>query len=132
MTLEKYPRTLRQALCGMFGEMPGGGLESRVVRFVRYGRENPEWMRGLPLSLSHMPCERTRLPHDSGDCPNPVSFASYFKPIRKLFDMNGVATSRRRICATCPELDNVPDGGGRTRREIRRMLRFAGTSRTAP
>lgn len=49
----------------------------------------------------------------------------YFKPIKKLFDMNDVAMPWKRIYATFPEEYNVHDSRGWTRAEISRMLRFS-------
>ena len=51
--------------------------------------------------------------------------AGCFKPIKKLLDMNDVAMPWKRIYATFPEQDNVPDSRGWTRAEMARMPRFA-------
>ena len=126
-TREKYTRTLRQVLCGMLEEVLVGDFELRVASLVRYGREEPEWTRDLLLSLSRMLRERTKLPHAHADYLNPVSFGGYFKPIKKLFDVDGTAFPWKRIYATYPELDNVSESRGWTRQEIQMMLRSAGT-----
>ena len=126
-TREKYTRTLRQVLCGMLEEVLVGDFELRVASLVRYGREEPEWTRDLLLSLSRMLRERTKLPHAHADYLNPVSFGGYFKPIKKLFDMNDIAFPWKRIYATYPELDNVSESRGWTRQEIQLMLKSAGT-----
>jgi len=87
-TREKYTRTLRQILCKMLEEILDGTFEERVEQLVRYGRENPEWTRDLLLNVSRKMKERIVLPRDHQDYLNPVSFGNYFKPIKKLFDMN--------------------------------------------
>lgn len=77
------------------------------------------------LNLSKKVKERTKLPKDHSDYLNPSSFDSYFKPIKKLFDMNDVTISWKQIYATFPEIDNISTGRGWTRQEIQRMLNFA-------
>jgi hypothetical protein len=46
------------------------------------------------------------------DYLNLNSFANYFKPIKKLFDMNDVVISWKRVYATFPEEVNYSDGRG--------------------
>ena len=82
-------------------------------------------MRDLLLNLSKKLRARTELPRGDPGYYNPVSMAGYFKPIKKLLDMNDVSMPWARIYATFPEQDNVPDSRGWTRAEISRMLRFA-------
>ena len=122
-TCDKYDRTLRQVLCKMLEDILGGTFEERVTQLVQYGRENPKWTRDLLLSLSRKLRQRTTLPHDHPDYLNPVSFGRYFKPIKKLFDMNDVTIPWTRIYATYPELDNVSDSCGWNRNEIQMMLK---------
>ena len=123
-TLEKYTRTLRQVLCKMLEEIFEGDFEQRVTSLVRHAREEPDWTRDLLLSLSRKLRQRTILPRDDPEYLNPVSFGGYFKPIRKLFDMNGVDMQWTRIYSTYPEQDNMSDSRGWTRAEIQQMLRF--------
>ena len=75
--------------------------------WVRYAREEPEWTRDLLLNLSGKLRKRTELARDHPDYLNPASFGNYFKPVKKLFDMNDIAMPWKRIYATYPELDNV-------------------------
>ena len=124
-TRDKYTRTLRHVLCGILEEILDGDFEERVEQFVKYGRENPEWMRDLMLSISKKLRRRTQLSRDHPDYFNPVSFGNYFKPVKKLLEMNDVVISWKRVYATFPELDNVSDSRGWERNEIQRMLHFA-------
>ena len=109
MTLEKYTRTLRLILCKVFEEILDGAFEERAEQLVRLAREDPEWARDLLLNLSRKLRERTKLPPDHPDYFNPVSFSGYFKPIKKLFEMNGVLPDWKRVYATTPEEDNPTD-----------------------
>lgn len=74
-----------------------------MAQFVRQGRDDPGWARDLLISLSGKLLERTKLFRDSGQYLNPDSFSSYFKPVKKLLDMNDVPLSWSRIYATYPE-----------------------------
>ena len=122
-TLEKYTRTLRQVTCEFLEEILEGTFEERVSRLVKCAREEPDWTRDLLINLSGKLRKRTELPGDHADYLNPVSFGNYFKPLKKLFDMNDVVMQWKRIYATYPELDNMPESRGWTREEIGRMLR---------
>ena len=102
--------------------------EDRVKQFVKHAKEEPEWTRDLLLNLSIKLKERTVLPKDNVNYLNSSSVDNYFKPIKKLFDMNGVVISWNRIYATFPEQDNVSDTRGWTRDEIKRMLKYANGS----
>ena len=124
-TQEKYTRTLRQILCKYFEDILEGEFEERVAQLVRHGRDDPEWTRDLLLNLSRKLRERTTLPTDDPDYLNPTSFGNYFKPIKKLFDMNDVAIPWKRLYATYPELDNMPESRGWSRDEISMMLKHA-------
>ena len=123
-TRYRYTMTLRQVLCNFLGDdMLTGGFEERVKQLVQYGRDDPEWVRDLLLILSKKMRERTELPRDDPDYLNPTSISGYFKPIKKLFDMNDVVINWKRIYATYPEPDNVFGSAGWTREEIATMLK---------
>ncbi len=89
-------------LCCIFEDILQGDLEGRAEQLVQYGREDPAWVRDLMLSLSKL-LERTRLAPEHPKYLNPVSFGGYFKPVKKLLEMNDVAIPWRRIYATFPE-----------------------------
>lgn len=124
-TREKYTRTLRMVLCKIFEDILEGTFEQRAQMLVERGKKDPQWARDLMLSLSRKLRERTQLAHDDPEYLNPVSFGGYFKPIKKLFDMNDVVISWKRINVTYPELDNVSESRGWERHEIQKMLKFA-------
>ena len=127
-TREKYTRTLRHVLCKIFEDILEGDFEQRVKQLVKHAKEDPDWTRDLLLNLSIKLKERTVLSKEDSDYLNPSSIDNYFKPIKKLFDMNGVVISWNRIYATFPEQDNVSDSRGWDRDEIKKMLKFANGS----
>ena len=125
VTRRKYTATLRRILCGMLEDTLEGGFEERAAQFVRRAREDPDWARDILLSLSWKLRERTELPRDDGDYLNPTSVKTYFKPLRKLLEMNDVPVPWGRIRTTYPERNNMLDAKGWTREEIAAMLRHA-------
>jgi hypothetical protein len=125
-TLEKYERTLKWLVTKFLEDMLEGTFEERVSQLVKEAKENPEWARDLLLSASKKLRERTELPKDDPNKRSPNSFDNYFKPVKKLFDMNDVVISWKRIYATFPEIGNNSDGRGWARDEIQEMLKFAG------
>ena len=127
-TREKYTRTLRHVLCKIFEDLFEGEFEARVKQLVKIAKEDPDWTRDLLLNLSIRLKERTKLPREDSNYLNPNSIDNYFKPIKKLFDMNGVVISWKRVYATFPEQDNVSDSRGWNRDEIQKMLKFANGS----
>lgn len=76
------------------------------------------------LNLSKKLKERAELPNDHVDYLNPSSIDNYFKPIRKLLDMNDVTLSWKRIHMTFPEIDNITQSREWKREEIRTMMDF--------
>ena len=111
-------------LCDILEDVLEGDFEARAaVRGARQGR--PKVDDGPALSLSCRLRGRAELPRGSAYCLNPTSFKTYFKPLRKLLEMNDVAANWKRGRATFPERDNALDGKGWTRDEIAMMLGHA-------
>jgi len=127
-TREKYTRTLRHVLCKIFEDILEGDFEERVKQLVTHAKEDPEWTRDLLLNLSRKLKERTNLPKNELEYLNPSSVDNFFKPIKKLFDMNDIVIPWNRIYATFPEQDNISDSRGYTREEIQKMLKYANGS----
>ena len=124
-TREKYTRTLKMILCEYLKDLLDGSFEERANQIVRLGKDDPKYVRDLVLYISKGLKERTQLPKEHKDYLNPISFNNYFKPLKKLFDMNDVVISWKRIYSTFPEIDNVSNGRGWNRDEIQKMLNFA-------
>jgi len=122
-TREKYTRTLRHILCKIFEDIFEGEFEERVNEFVKLARDDPKWATDLLLNLSRILRDRTKLPTDHQDYLKPVSIDNYFKPFKKLLDMNEIPLSWERIYSTFPESDNNFEGRGWTRHEIQKMLK---------
>jgi hypothetical protein len=124
-TLEKYERTLKQLSTKVLEDILEGSFEERISQLVKHAKEDPDWTKDLLLNISKKLRERTTLPKNDLDYLSPSSIENYFKPIKKLFDMNDIAISWPRIYSTFPELENMSDGRGWTRNEIQKMINFA-------
>ncbi|MEM4379765.1 MAG: hypothetical protein QXL01_03660 [Thermoplasmatales archaeon] len=120
-----YTRKLRQVLCNYLEDVLEGSFEKRAAQLVYKAKENPHEVLRILLSLSKMLRERTEKDPSDEDYLNPSSINNFFKPIKKLFDMNGVAFAWKRVYATYPEQNNLDDSRGYTRQEIQRMLEFS-------
>ena len=124
-TKEKYTRTLKKILCDILEDVLEGDFEQRTTQLILHAKENPKWLRELLLQLSRKLRDRTELKPAHRDYLNPVSVGNYFKPLKKLFDMNDIPVSWKRIYATFPELDNLSESRGYTKQEIQKLLTFA-------
>ena len=129
-SLYRYTQSLRQVVCEFLEEWLEGTFEERVAQLVKHGKDDPEWTRDLLINLSRKLRERTELAKGDPDYLNPGSFGNYFNPVKKLFDMNDIALSWKRIYSTYPEQDNLPDTAGWTREEIAKILSHARDAQT--
>ena len=125
LTQEKYERTLRMITCKILEDVLEGDFEERVKQLVDYAKKDPGWIVDLMLNLSRKMKGRTDLPTDHPDYFNPSSFGNYFKPLKKLFNMNDVAITWNRIHATYPEMNNMDKSRDWARTEIAKMLEYA-------
>lgn len=125
-TREQYTCMLRLVLCELLEDILQGTFEQRAGQLVRQGREDPMWARDLMLSISRKMRKRTELEHGHPNYLNPASFHNYFRPVKKLLDMNDVIISWRRIYSTFPPEENntASVSRGWSKEEIRVMLRF--------
>ena len=124
-TRRKYTATVRRILCDVLEDVLEGDFEQRASQFVQRGRDDPDWMLDLLVSLSWKIRGRTELPRGHAEYLNPTSVKSYFVPLRKLLEMNNVTVNWRRVYTTLPEKDNMADDTGWTRENVAAMLAHA-------
>lgn len=124
-TQAKYVRTLRRILCQILEEFLEGTFEERTAQLVKLAKKDPNYTQDLLIGLSKKLKERTELPKTDKNYLNPDTIPNYFKPIKKLFDMNNVAFTWKRIYSTFPEIDNRSETREWKRNEIQTMLKFA-------
>lgn len=124
MTKEKYTRTLKRILCDVLEDILTGTFEERSAQFVNKSKSDPAWAMSVLLSISKKLRGRTELQKTDKDYLSPNSFSRYFKPIKKLLDMNEVPIAWKRVYSTFPESSNGNSGRGYTREEIQHLLKF--------
>ena len=123
-TKERYTRYLSAILCDIYETILTGTFQQRANQFVKKAKSDPDWTINLLLALAKKLKERTILPRQDPNYLNPTSFGNYFKPLKKLLDMNGVPVVWKRVYATFPEQDNSSEGRGYERDEIAQLLEF--------
>lgn len=109
-TKDRYTRILNHTLCVVFEIVLTGTFEERASELVKNSKIKPDWAMNLLLTYSKKLKEKTSLPKDDPGYLNPSSFGNFFKPLKKLFDMNGVPVVWKRVYATYPELNNQSSG----------------------
>jgi len=125
VTKKKYTDILRKILCETLEELLEGSFEQRAKQLVLEAKQNPEWATGVFLALAKRLKERTQLDVNNKNYLNPNSVPNFFKPLKKLFDMNAIPMSWPRVYASLPESNNNSEGRGYTRQEIQDLLKFA-------
>ena len=120
-----YTRKLKKILCEYLEDILDGTFENRASQLVHKAQDNQKEAMIILLTLSKMLKDRTQKNKNDRDYLNPSSFNNFFKPIKKLFDMNGVSVVWKRIYATYPENDNLSESRGYTKAEIQTMLKFS-------
>ena len=123
-TREKYARTLKRVLCVILDDFLEGTFDQRANQLVHMAKEDPKWIMDILLNLSKKLRERTILQKDHRDYLNPSSVDNYFKPIRKLLDMNDIMIPWKRIHTTFPEIDNITQSREWRRGEIQTMIKY--------
>lgn len=124
-TLEKYTRVLKMILCRICNEFFSGSVEERAEQLVKLAKENPDYVQSLMLILCKKLRERTEKPKTDSAYLNPATVPNYFKPIKKLFEINGVAFVWSKVEAVYPEINNKNEGRGYAKEEIRTFLEHA-------
>lgn len=119
-----YTRKLKKVFCDYLEDVLHGNFEERVYEFVNISKNDTDRITSILLTLSKELKKRTILDKDDSDYLNPSSFSNFFKPIKKLLDMNGIAIVWKLIYSTYPENDNLDDSRGYDKSEIEKMLNF--------
>ena len=148
-TRETYEKRLKEFLCGTLENYLDGNKDlrekQRIARFtegdkkkisqvldadisvranelIKKTKENPNEIMGLLLTYSSKLKQRCEKPKEDSDYLNPNTIPNMFKPIKKLFKMNGVHFEWQRIDATFPEAETNLESRGYTREEISEIL----------
>lgn len=150
-TKEKYTRRLKTFLCVTLEDYLDGDLElrekqrkerleqgnkkeiksfldadfsQRAKEFVEKSIKNTKWAESILITYSAQLKKRTELPKNHPDRLSPNYIPKLFQPIQKLFDMNGVPFTWKKIRATFPEAETDDDTRGYEREEINTALKY--------
>ena len=99
-------------------------FSTRANELVQKTKKNPDETIGMLLAYSSKLKKRCEKPKEDPDYLNPNTVPNMFKPIKKLFKMNGLHFEWERITATYPEAETNRDMRGYTREEIATILKF--------
>ena len=99
-----------------------GNFEERVKQFVDLARTDQEKTMQIILAYVRHLRSRTTLSKDDENYLNPSTIPNRIKPIRKLLEMNGLGLGWKRIYASFPESNNIHQGRGYNRDEIKSIL----------
>lgn len=106
-------------------------FEIRANEFVKKAKDYPDEITGVLLAYCTKLKERCEKPKTDPDYLNPNTVPNFFKPIKKLFKMNGVHFEWQQIDSSYPEQENNTETRGYTREEISQILNFTNPMETA-
>lgn len=124
-TKESMDRILRNFLVDVCADLLQGDYRQRAQQFIDLAKVDQEKVVNIVLAYVRMLRNRTRLDKSDLSYLNPSSLPNKIKPIKKLVEMNGLGLGWKRIHSTYPEKDNIHEGRGYTRNEIRKMLEYS-------
>lgn len=152
MTRQTYEKRLKEFLCGTLEDYLDGDkslreqqrkqrladgsnrkkigmvldadFDVRARELVQKARDDPDGITGLLLAYSARLKERCEKPVQDPAYLSPNTVPNMFKPIKKLFKMNGVHFQWERIDSAYPEPETNLETRGYTRDEISDILRF--------
>lgn len=97
----------------------------RVNEFVSKAKSDPNEIMNVLLTYAEKLKQRCDKPTSDPDHLKPQTLPNYFKPIKKLFKMNGVHFEWSRIDVTLPEPLTNHNSRGYTRDEIQKLIKFS-------
>lgn len=100
-------------------------FEDRANELVRMARSDTQKTEDIILSLVGMLKDRTKLEKTNPDYITPEYVGHILMPLQKLFDMNNVSFSWKRIRTSLPEEEKYQDLEGYTIQDIQKMCNYA-------
>ncbi len=124
-TRQAMDRTMRYFLVEVCADLLQGDYKERAQQFVDLARDDQERAVNIVLAYVRKLRDRTMLDKTDPNYLNPSTLPNKIKPIKKLVEMNGLGLGWKRIHSTYPEKDNIHEGRGYTRDEIKKMLEYS-------
>lgn len=124
-TKRTMTRNLKKFLVEACADFLQGNLEQRTQQFVDLAREDQQKATQIILAYVARLRQRTLLEKADPAYLNPSSVPNKIKPIKKLLEMNNLGLGWKRVYSTYPELDNINQGRGYSREEIKKLLEYS-------
>ena len=127
ITSSRYTRILNYELMEVFDDFFKGSLPQRCDQLVALAKKDNPKTAQIMKSLARKLKARTESDPKDENYLNPSSVGNYFKPIKKLFEMNDVPFNWKPIHSIFPDVPRVSftKNRGYSKEEIRKMLEFA-------
>lgn len=126
-TRDTLQRLLRYFLMDVCADLLQGDFGQRARQFVVLASEDQTKATNIIIAYVKKLRERTALDKTDQYYINPSYLPNKIKPIKKLLIMNDVGLAWKRIYTFYPEKNNIHQGRGYTREEIRKLLEYSGT-----
>jgi len=124
-TKNTMERLLRYFLVEVCVDLLKGGFEQRAQQFVDIARKDQTKATNIIIAYVKKLRERTALEKSDPYYMNPSYLPNKIKPIKKILTMNDVGLAWKRIYTFYPEKDNIHQGRGYTKDEIKKLLEYS-------
>jgi len=124
-TKNTMERLLRYFLIEVCVDLLKGNFEQRAQQFVDIARKDQTKATNIIIAYVKKLRERTALEKSDPYYMNPSYLPNKIKPIKKLLTMNDIGLAWKRIYTFYPEKDNIHQGRGYTKDEIKKLLEYS-------
>jgi hypothetical protein len=124
-TKNTMERLLRYFLIEVCVDLLKGDFEQRAQQFVDIARKDQTKATNIIIAYVKKLRERTGLEKSDPYYMNPSYLPNKIKPIKKILTMNDVGLAWKRIYTFYPEKDNIHQGRGYTKDEIKKLLEYS-------
>jgi len=124
-TKNTMERLLQYFLVEVCVDLLKGDFEQRAQQFVDTARKDQTKATNIIIAYVKKLRERTALEKSDPYYMNPSYLPNKIKPIKKILTMNDVGLAWKRIYTFYPEKDNIHQGRGYTKDEIKKLLEYS-------
>jgi len=124
-TKNTMERLLRYFLVEVCVDLLKGDFEQRAQQFVDIARKDQTKATNIIIAYVKKLRERTALEKFDPYYMNPSYLPNKIKPIKKILAMNDVGLAWKRIYTFYPEKDNIHQGRGYSKDEIKKLLEYS-------
>jgi len=118
-------RMLRCFLMDVCSDLLKGDYKQRAQQFVEIAKDDQNKVTSIIIAYVKKLRQRTALDKTHPHYMNPSYLPNKIKPIKKLLSMNDIGLPWKRIHTFYPESNNIHQGRGYTREEIKKLLEYS-------